>query len=457
MIWADAPQRHEAGSPNVVGAVALAAACRALLDLGMDTVAAHERALSARLWSALAGVPGLRRLTLWPDDVDRVGVATFNLDGYRHPLLAAILSAEHAIGVRHGCFCAHPLMTRLLGVPDAEVDRLAAELRAGRRPALPGAVRASLGLGTTPDDIDRLVDALHEIAATGPRSRYEHLADLDEYRPERSLEPGVICGHDGHGARDRADGRAARACGVRNSPSRSSGRGNGLSWSRSASSRSAMVARRRSARSRRCGCSRPRCSRRSQRSSLTRSAANACWPASASIRAATLGAAAAVLALDGPLATVCALMVLATIAQTLYRPTHSALLPALCAGPQELTSANLVRGLLDSLATLGGPLAAAVGLASAGPRGVRRVRGVLALGRTPRGRAALRTTATVGTPADRRPRVAGRVRAIAADRGLLLVTGADDRADVHPRQRSASCRSSSPCACWRPGRRGPAS
>ena len=184
VIWADTPQRHEAGSPNVVGAVALAAACRALLDLGMDTVAAHERALSARLWSALARVPGLRRLTLWPDDADRVGVATFNLDGYRHPLLAAILSAEHAIGVRHGCFCAHPLMTRLLGVPDDELARLACELRAGRRPALPGAVRASLGLGTTCDEIERLMDALHDIAATGPRSHYLYSDRLDEYEPE---------------------------------------------------------------------------------------------------------------------------------------------------------------------------------------------------------------------------------------------------------------------------------
>jgi hypothetical protein len=67
------------------------------------------------------------------------------------------------------------------------------------------------------------------------------------------------------------------------------------------------------------------------------------------------------------LATVCALMVLATIAQTVYRPTHAALLPALRAGPDELTGANLVRGLLDSLATLAGPLAAAVGLAISGP------------------------------------------------------------------------------------------
>ena len=133
----------------------------------------------------MPGVPGLRRLTLWGGDVDRVGVATFNLEGYRHPLLAAILSAEHAIGVRHGCFCAHPLMTRLLGIPDGEVDRLAAVLRAGRRPVLPGAVRASIGIGTTPHDIDRLIEALHQIAATGPRSRYQHTADLDEYLPER--------------------------------------------------------------------------------------------------------------------------------------------------------------------------------------------------------------------------------------------------------------------------------
>jgi len=183
VIWAGAPERHEAGSPNVVGVVALAAACRALLDLGMEAVAAHERALAARMWDALPGVPGLRRLALWSDEVDRVGVATFTLEGVRHPLLAAILSAEHAIGVRHGCFCAHPLITRLLGIPDAEVDRLAAELRAGLRPALPGAVRASIGLGTTPDDLDRLVDALHEIAATGSRSHYVHVAGLDEYHP----------------------------------------------------------------------------------------------------------------------------------------------------------------------------------------------------------------------------------------------------------------------------------
>jgi selenocysteine lyase/cysteine desulfurase len=183
VVWTDAPDRYEAGSPNVVGVVALAAACRRLTAIGMDAVEAHERRLSARLWAGLATIPGLRTYTLWPAAGDRVGVATFNVDGYRDPLLAAVLSAEHAIGVRHGCFCAHPLMARLLDVPATTLARLHAELVAGGRPELPGAVRASIGIGTTAADIDRLVQALYAIAQRGPRARYAHSSEHDEYQP----------------------------------------------------------------------------------------------------------------------------------------------------------------------------------------------------------------------------------------------------------------------------------
>jgi selenocysteine lyase/cysteine desulfurase len=186
-IWADAPDRHEAGSPNVVGAVALGAACRALDALGMGSVAEHERGLTARLRLGLEAVPGLEPLALWPgEDVDRVGVASFNLAGYRHPLLAAILSAEHAIGVRHGCFCAHPLIAHLLAIPPAEMLRYRRELQARGTPQLPGAVRASLGLGTTEHDVDQLVEALGAIARHGPAMRYEHVLEHDEHRLART-------------------------------------------------------------------------------------------------------------------------------------------------------------------------------------------------------------------------------------------------------------------------------
>src|SRR5215212_3546055 len=85
------------------------------------------------------------------------------------------------------------------------------------------------------------------------------------------------------------------------------------------------------------------------------------------VRGITLGIAAAVIAADGPTGMVYAALVVATVAQTLYRPAHSALLPTLCVTPTELTSANVVRGLLDSLATLVGPLLAAVLLGVSGP------------------------------------------------------------------------------------------
>jgi selenocysteine lyase/cysteine desulfurase len=164
VIWADAPDRFEAGSPNVIGAVALAAACEALETIGMDALADREKALAKHLDNGLGTVPGLKQLTLWPGHEERVGVASFTLAGHKAKALAARLSADYAIGVRHGCFCAHPLITRLLQISEAESRRLQAALRAGLEPELPGAVRASLGLGTTVADIDALIGALDEIS-----------------------------------------------------------------------------------------------------------------------------------------------------------------------------------------------------------------------------------------------------------------------------------------------------
>ena len=185
VVWADLPDRFEAGSPNVPGAVALGAACDALLARGMEEVAAEERALTADMEAGLRPIPGLRRYRLWRDDAcDRVGVLTFNLDGYRHSALAAILSAEYAIGVRSGCFCAHPLVTRLLGVADEEAAAIRAEAAAGSHRRMPGAVRASLGLGSRRGDVAALTEALVEIAACGPRWRYVYDDELDEHRPE---------------------------------------------------------------------------------------------------------------------------------------------------------------------------------------------------------------------------------------------------------------------------------
>jgi selenocysteine lyase/cysteine desulfurase len=187
VLWTGLPDRHEAGSPNVVGAVAMAAACRALADAGMDTLAAHEAEL-LRIGEELLGrVPGVELYRLWDGGHPRIGVLTFNLAGYDHPLLAAILSAEYGIGVRHGCFCAHPLVLELLHVDDAQADDIRDRLRRGEDVDLPGAVRASFGLGTTLDDIGRLATALERIATDGPSWTYER--SDDDYVPSPDPRP----------------------------------------------------------------------------------------------------------------------------------------------------------------------------------------------------------------------------------------------------------------------------
>jgi MFS family permease len=88
------------------------------------------------------------------------------------------------------------------------------------------------------------------------------------------------------------------------------------------------------------------------------------------IRAVAVGAAALVIAMDLSVLFVYVLAIIATIPFTAFRPAHSALLPALCETPRELTAANASRGLLDSASTLVGPLLAALLLDVSGPEAV---------------------------------------------------------------------------------------
>ncbi len=182
--WAQLPDRHEAGSPNVVGAIALGAACTVLDRTGMAHIGAHERRLLAYLDAQIDELPRLHRLRLWDGhDVDRLGVSTFTVEGMHHALVASVLSAEYAIGVRHGCFCAHPYITHLLGVGIADAHTIRERLRRGEHHEIPGAIRASFGIGTTVEHIDRLVAALREIITHGPHLDYVDDPHTGDYLP----------------------------------------------------------------------------------------------------------------------------------------------------------------------------------------------------------------------------------------------------------------------------------
>jgi selenocysteine lyase/cysteine desulfurase len=167
VAWTDPPEREEAGSPNDIGAVALHAAIDALGEIGWDAIADHDNQLARRLHGGLAAIAGVR--LLGPDrSISTLPIGTFTIEGIPHALVAARLSGEYGIGVRHGCFCAHPYLIRLLHLSNDEIAAYRRAVQRGDRTTIPGAVRASAGLSTTLDDIDRLLAAVADIAGGRP-------------------------------------------------------------------------------------------------------------------------------------------------------------------------------------------------------------------------------------------------------------------------------------------------
>ncbi len=174
VTWTSAPEKDEAGSPNVIGAVALAASMKFLSKVGMDTIAAHEAELTSYALTRLQNVPGV---TLYGSkDLDRVeervGVIPFSMEGISHGEVAAILGFEGGIGVRDGCFCAHPYILHLLNVSDESYRGYHERVLQHNRADLPGLIRISFGCYSNFNDVDRLVELLDRISRNDYQGEY---------------------------------------------------------------------------------------------------------------------------------------------------------------------------------------------------------------------------------------------------------------------------------------------
>ena len=138
--FAGPPQKFEAGTPYVAGAIGLATAIDYLTRVGLDQVGAHERDLLAHGTEVLSQIPGLR---LTGTAREKAGILAFVLDGV-HPHDIATILDRAGVAIRAGHHCCQPLMARL---------------------GVPATARASLALYNTRDDIDALVRSLHEVRA----------------------------------------------------------------------------------------------------------------------------------------------------------------------------------------------------------------------------------------------------------------------------------------------------
>jgi cysteine desulfurase / selenocysteine lyase len=137
----------------------------------------------------LSGIPGV---VLYGDaDPEkasgRLGVIPFNVEGLPHALTAAVLSCEWGIGTRNGCFCSHPYVQAILRVPKSEAEAVQRSILARDRSRVPGIVRASIGLGNTVEDIDRLGEALDSISRGRFDAGYVLNAERGEYIHPRFL------------------------------------------------------------------------------------------------------------------------------------------------------------------------------------------------------------------------------------------------------------------------------
>ena len=178
------PQRHRGGRPRRRGAAARRAS-------GWTASPRRKPRCAGTPPSASPASPGCAKPVRAARTPIRSAWCSFTLDGVDHGLVAAVLGYEHAVGVRSGCFCAHPYLAHLVGMDPPTARAWARRVHDGDKRDAPGMVRISLGCYSDTADIDRAVDALERIAAGEVAGDYR-CDEHGEYRPTGYVEPALF-------------------------------------------------------------------------------------------------------------------------------------------------------------------------------------------------------------------------------------------------------------------------
>ena len=180
------PDREEAGTPNILGAITLGSAVHILDSIGMDLILEKDinlvnYAMNQMLINKDIYIYGDNDTSICP----RAGTISFNIKDMDHGLVAAILNDYYNIAVRNECFCAHPYVEKMLHISHEEeisnLDCIDNNLAWNIEPWM-GMIRASFGLYTKESDIDALINALNDITKNKEKFIQEYkLSEDGEY------------------------------------------------------------------------------------------------------------------------------------------------------------------------------------------------------------------------------------------------------------------------------------
>lgn len=147
--WLESPERMEAGTQNYYGVISMAAVLNAFKEITFPKIVTHENELKEYLLKSMMMMPNLIIYGDVNSVNDRLGIIVFNVKGRTHQEVSDLLAKEIGIATRNGKFCAHPYVTRFLGIrnlPENEDEQDTC-----------GMVRISLGLYNTKAECDRFL------------------------------------------------------------------------------------------------------------------------------------------------------------------------------------------------------------------------------------------------------------------------------------------------------------
>ena len=149
---------HDPGTPNAIGAIAMAEAFKKLDEIGLENVEKHEKSLTKRAFDYLKTNP---KIELYVSEDHLNTVLPFNIKGREPREVADELNTRFGVGLRAGSFCVYNVIRHLLKIDDE--SEIIKKVKNKEENAVPGFLRASFALCNTEEDVDRFIEAIKEL------------------------------------------------------------------------------------------------------------------------------------------------------------------------------------------------------------------------------------------------------------------------------------------------------